>query len=425
VKPLTNQLVIAEREDIARGIRVLLASPILTARAQPADFDLVRRRRDPLVRWFDYYCGWRLVVESRSGYARLAKVRRTVDATRPARRRRSGAAPFDRRRYVLLCVAAAELLGTPVTTIGLLADRVAQATAADPELPTVDTTSRAERMAFVDALRLLESFGAVEVLDGTTESYVDSAAAKVLYRVDAMLVMRLIAAPTSPSRLTSARFDGPAQLAELVREPRYGPAEGPGPAEREDTDDGDGPSPVQRTLALRHAVFRRLLDDPVVHRDDLSDAELGYLISPTGRQLVRRAADEAGMDLEERAEGWLLVDPDGLATDTRFPDDGSHAKVAALALLDRINAEPGGSTPEQLTVDTAALLRRFPRWAKAYQDDDGPRRLRDAAVAVLTQFGLVRRAGPLVVGRPAAARYALADMSARSSATGDDEGVPA
>ena len=131
------------------------------------------------------------------------------------------------------------------------------------------------------------------------------------------------------------------------------------------------------------------------------------------------------MELEERAEGWLLIDPDGLATDTRFPDDGSHAKVAALALLDRINAEPGGITPEQLTVDTAALLRRFPRWAKAYQDDDGQRRLRDAAVAVLTQFGLVRRAGPLVVGRPAAARYALIDVSARSSATGDDEGVPA
>jgi len=44
---------------------------------------------------------------------------------------------------------------------------------------------------------------------------------------------------------------------------------------------------------------------------------------------------------------------------------------------------------------------------------------------VLTQFGLVRRAGPLVVGRPAAARYALIDVSARSSATGDDEGAPA
>ncbi len=32
-EPLTNQLVIAEREDVARGIRVLLADPLLTLRA--------------------------------------------------------------------------------------------------------------------------------------------------------------------------------------------------------------------------------------------------------------------------------------------------------------------------------------------------------------------------------------------------------
>ena len=64
---LTNQLVIAEREEIARGIRLLLATPTSSA-ARPAEaFDLVRRRRDPIAKWFDYYCGWRLVVEPRSG----------------------------------------------------------------------------------------------------------------------------------------------------------------------------------------------------------------------------------------------------------------------------------------------------------------------------------------------------------------------
>jgi len=404
-RPQANQLVIAEREDIARGIRVLLASPILTAAARPADFDVVRRRRDPLTKWFDYFCGWRLVVEPRAGYARLAKVRGAVDASRPARRLRSGSAPFDRRRYVLLCVVAAELLATPVTTIGLLADRVAQATATDPQLPTMDTASRAERMAFVDALRLLESYGAVQVLDGTTEAFVDSTTAKVLYRVDTTLVMRLIAAPNGPSRMSAPAADPDAQLAELTRESRYGPL---------DSESGEQ-TPVQRTLALRHSVFRRLLDDPVVHRDDLTDAEIGYLSSPTGRQLLRRAADEAGMVLEERAEGWLFVDVDALATDGRFPDDGSHAKVAALALLDRLNATSIGVAPEQLTMDIDALLRRFPRWAKAHQDEDGRRRLRDTALDVLEQFGLVRRAGPLVQVRPAAARYALAGIQARAS----------
>jgi hypothetical protein len=41
---------------------------------------------------------------------------------------------FDRRRYMLLCVVVAELLLVPVTTIGLLADRVVQATVADDAL---------------------------------------------------------------------------------------------------------------------------------------------------------------------------------------------------------------------------------------------------------------------------------------------------
>jgi uncharacterized protein (TIGR02678 family) len=400
-RPLHNQLVIAERADLARGIRVLLAAPVLTATARPDDFDLVRRRRDPLGRWFDYYCGWALVVEPRAGYARLAKVR-NPPAARPALRRRTGSAPFDRRRYTLLCVAAAELLATPVTTIGLLAQRVAQACAADPELPAMDTAARAERMAFVDALRLLESFGALQVLDGSTDSFVGSAEAKVLYRVDATLVMRLIAAPNGPSRLPGAPTALPARLDALLHESRYGSA---------GVDDEQ--SVVQRNLWLRHAVFRRLLDDPVVHRDELDPAEVDYLVSPTGRQLLRRAADEAGMVLEERAEGWLLVDPDAIATDGRFPDDSSHAKIAALALVDRITAERAGVTDEQLAVETDRLLRRFPRWAKTYQGEDGPLRLRDAALAVLEQFGLVSRAAGLVVPRPAAARYAFGEISER------------
>jgi uncharacterized protein (TIGR02678 family) len=403
VKPLHNQLVIAEREDIARGIRVLLATPVLTAADRPDDFDVVRRRRDPLTRWFDYFCGWTLTVEPRAGYARLAKVRPPT-ASRPALRRRAGAAPFDRRRYTLLCVAAAELLATPVTTVGLLAHRVAQATAADPDLPTMDTAVRAERMAFVDALRLLESFGAVEVLDGTTEAYVASAEAKVLYRVDATLLMRLVAAPNGPSRIPEPPAEPAARLEALLVESRYRAAAV-----------DEQPSTVQRNLGLRHAVFRRLLDDPVLHRDELGPAEVDYLTSPTGRQLLRRVADEAGMVLEERAEGWLLVDPDAIATDTRFPDDSSHPKIAALALLDRIAAEPAGVADEQLAVETDRLLRRHPRWARTYQGEDGQLRLRDAALAVLEQFGLVQREGAVVTARPAAARYALAGITEKGA----------
>ncbi|MGW1682045.1 TIGR02678 family protein [Saccharopolyspora sp. NPDC002376] len=394
---LTNQLVIAEREEVARGIRTLLNSPLITERSSPETFDLVRRRHEPIGKWFDYYCGWKLIVEPRLGYARLVKVRAAIDASRPARRMRSGRAPFDRRRYVLLCIVASELLATPVTTIGLLADRVSRATTTDQVVAAFDTASRGERMAFVDVLRLLESYGVLEVVDGTTESFVDSSEAKVLYRVDPTLLLRLLAAPTGPSRLAVLIEEVPLRFDELVselsRERRYGTVERDG-----------GSSDVQRNLWLRHSIFRRLVDDPVLYFDRLTDDERAYLGSPTGRQLLRRAAEQGGFVLEERAEGVLLVDPDGMATDSRFPDDASNAKVAALLLLDEID---GPITSEQLELVVSGLLSRFPRWAKTYRGADGTRQLADDAVEVLVNFGLAEVSGGLVQPLPAAARYAV------------------
>ncbi|MCX4680150.1 TIGR02678 family protein [Streptomyces sp. NBC_01433] len=431
-----NQLVTAEREELARCIRTLLVRPLLTERSDPAVFDLVRRRRDPLAHWFDYHCGWTLVVEPRLGYARLMKVRGDADATRPARRTRSGRAPFDRRRYVLLCVTAAELLSVPVTTIGLLADRVVQAAATDEALPSFDTAQRAERVAFVDVLRLLESYGALRTVDGTTDSFADSAEAKVLYRVDPTVLMRLLAAPCGPSRLAVPASGVPAGfetlLAGLVQERRYwqgdsggGTGDGGDGRGRFGGDGGDrfggdggaaseGPegsapesrvSSVQRNLWLRHSVLRRLFDEPVLHRDELSEAQLGYLTSPTGRQILRRAAEQAGFVLEERAEGFLLVDPEAIATDSRFPDGAQHAKVAALLLLDVLTAAPAGCAPEQLAAEAGRILDRFPRWGKAYRGENGATALAEDAVRALAEFGLVRHEGGRVVPRPAAARY--------------------
>jgi uncharacterized protein (TIGR02678 family) len=401
VSNLSNQLAITEREEVARGIRLLLASPLISSRAAADWFDLVRRRREPIRRWFDYYCGWPLIVEPRLGYARLVKVTAATDPSRPARRTRSGRAPFDRRRYVLLCLAAAELLAVPVTTIGLLADRISRASAVDPVVTGFDSASRAERMAFVDVLRLLESYGVLEVVDGATESFVDTAAAKVLYRIDATLLLRLLAAPVGPSQLAVPAEEVPRRFEELLGqvtvERRYGRT-------ADDGSDAVPASPTQRNLWLRHSVFRRLADDPVLYLDDLSAEERAYITSPTGRRLLREAADQGGFILEDRADGMMFVDADAIATDGRFPDDASTAKVAALLLLDRLR-EP--SATEQLELAAAGLLARFPRWAKSYRENDGPRQLVYDAVAVLTGFGLVRVADGLVYPLPAAARYAV------------------
>jgi uncharacterized protein (TIGR02678 family) len=315
-------------------------------------------------------------------------------------------------------VAAAELLTAPVTTIGLLASQVARATAADAAIPNFDTAQKAERRAYVDGLRLLESYGAIEVVDGSTESFVDSDEAKVLYRVDTTLLMRLLSAPGGasglavPAEQVPERFDE--LLAAITVQPRYG---------AQLTSDGeyDPATDNQRNLWLRHSIFRRLLDEPAVYRDELTEAQLAYLSSPTGRQLLRRAATEAGFVLEERAEGWLFVDTDAMATDSKFPDDSSNAKVAALLLLDPITAAGDGITAEQLRPEAEALLRKFPRWAQTYRSDDGTDRLIADVVAVLEQFGLVRRTGGLIRARPAAARYRVtAARTSEDTATGED-----
>ncbi|MGP8298578.1 TIGR02678 family protein [Streptomyces inhibens] len=413
---LANQLAAAEREEVARGIRLLLARPLLTEAADPTGFELVRRRREPLAKWFDYTCGWSLVVEPRRGYARLAKVRADADASRPARRPRSGRAPFDRRRYVLLCVTAAELLSMPMTTIGLLADRAVQATAADPALPAFDPVHRSERLAFVDVLKLLESYGVLRAVDGTTEAYIESAEAKVLYGVDTTMLMRLPAAPVGASRLAVPPDEVPARFEELlagiVRERRYGGTpEAAGDGAMEEARSVTAATEPQRNLWLRHSVLRRLFDDPVLYRADLTEDALAYVNSLTGRQILRRSVEQAGFVLEERAEGFLLVDPDAIATDVRFPDDTSTARVAALLLLEPVCAAPAGILPEQLAEAGADLLRRFPRWAKAYQSQDGAARLAEDAVRVLRDVGLVQRAGGRVVARPAAHRYRVAEAT--------------
>ncbi|MET8990368.1 TIGR02678 family protein [Nonomuraea wenchangensis] len=376
-----NQLVRAEKEEIARAVRTLLGRPLVSRHADPAAFDLVRKRRRPLVQWFDYFCGWRLVVEPRQGYARLAKVSPRADATRPARRTRGSGAPFDRRRYTLLCLCAAELLAAPVTTVGLLARRVARAAAAEPGVPPFDPVRGEERAAFADALALLQQYGALTPLHEPPTDDAD-----VLYRADTTLVTRLLTTPVPPSTLQAA------DLAALTAEPRYG---------------GDDPTETQRVLWARHSLVRRLLDEPVVYHDDLTPDQYAYAASPTGRRTIRRAAEEAGFVLEERAEGFLLVDPDAIATDSRFPDDGSPAKVAALLLLDPL-ITGGPLTAARLADEAAGLLRRFPQWARSYQSRDGAARLAADALEVLARFGLARRTGDRVTALPAAARYRVA-----------------
>jgi uncharacterized protein (TIGR02678 family) len=354
---LGNQLARLEGEEVARGVRLLLARPLLTAVQDPDGFDLIRRRREPIVKWFDYYCGWRVHVEPRAGYARLFKVTQQPDRTRPM---------LDRRRYMVLCVVCAELLAAPTTTADALAEKTKQAFALDG-LPSFDPSRRSDRNAFGDVLGFLEQLGAVERDEPQL-------------RADPMVITRLLAAPVSPSTVDT--------LEDLTRETRYENA--------------------HRSLWQRHSTMRRLIDDPVVYKNELIPGQLAFLTSPSGRKIVQTGIGLAGCTVEERAEGFLVIDTDAIATDMRFPDDDSNEKVAALLMLDRLAQGPARF--EDLVEEVRELLTKFRNWAKAYQSDGGAGRLAADGLELLEAFGLARTENGTVRRLPAAARYAVEEL---------------
>ena len=375
-------------DERSRAVRTLLGAPLLDAGAEPAAFRLVARHQGWLTDWFETVCGWALVVDVASGFARLAKRAADVDATRPLKRTRGAAQPFDRRRYQLLCLVCAELVRHPVTTVGLLA----RAVTLDAGL---DTSRHAERAAFVDALRALVSWGALRASGGDVDAFLDSDQGNAMLMADTARLHRMISSATAPSALPED-LDAHAATEALLVEPRYG--ESPHDPDSADTD--------QRMRWVRHTLARRLLDDPVTHLDDLGPTERDYLASSAGRKWLRDRVAEAGLELEERSEGILAVDPDGIATDRLFPAPHGNAHQLALLLLDRLARPPGALDPVAVRREVDAILDRFPGWARSHREGDGPDRLADEAVDLLVGFGLARREPDgTVAARPALARY--------------------
>ena len=100
-----EQATLYERQ---RALRALLQCPLLSADdSHTTEFGLVRRHATWLRDWFARNLDWKLQVDGET--ARLRKTPADLaDDTRPARDSKS-AAPFTRRRYVILCLALAVL----------------------------------------------------------------------------------------------------------------------------------------------------------------------------------------------------------------------------------------------------------------------------------------------------------------------------
>ena len=388
------------REERAEAIRHLLAEPMLEIAREPDAVRLAIRHADWLVRWFENACGWRLSVDAVAGYARLYKRSAAPDATRPLTRTRGDKRPFDRRRYRLLCLVCAALERHPVTTIGLLADALRSEA-------SLDTVLRRERKALVDVLHALRERGIIAWRGGDVDAWVESEDSNAILQADTHRLHALLSPSVAPGRL-DASLDADAVTEALLAEPRYGDA----------ADDPAAALEEQRLRWSRHTAARSVLDDPVVHFDDLPAAVVDYLDNPSGRRWLRERVAEAGFELEERAEGLLAVDVDAVATDQRFPAPAGNAAQLALLLIDRLVVrEPTGDgsaldslSRTELVRRTRALLKEHAGWARAHREGEGPAALADEAVAWLARFGLARVDGDgRVHALPALARYRVGE----------------
>jgi len=395
------------REEMRAALCALLMTPLIDAAHE--DFAAVRRHADRLREWFARETGWVLHVE-RDGARLYKRPADLVDATR-------GLPGYDRRRYVLLCLACAVLeRADPQITLRLLGERLLEL-AADPALVALGFTftlgAQHERRELVAVCRTLLALGVLQHVAGDEEAFVQAASAvqaDALYDVQRRTLAGMLAAVRGPS--TWLRAEAPASLDERLRAlvDEHVP----------DSDEG-------RRTAMRHDIARRLLDDPVVYLDRLAPEVRNYFLNQRGA-MAGRLCEASGLVAEQRAEGLALVDEGGLLTDLAMPSEGTDAHVTLLAAdylatrqrLDRA-ARGDASAQASTTVrehDIAEFLRdareRYGRyWRKSAREAGAERELAAIAVERLERLQLVERRADFVHPLPALARFALGDAEVR------------
>jgi uncharacterized protein (TIGR02678 family) len=403
-----------QREELQTAVRALLMTPLMSPAHE--DFVAVRRQADALRDWFAREAGWALQIE-REG-ARLYK--RPADLASPMR----GLPGYDRRRYVLLCLACAVLeRADPQITLRVLGERLLLL-AAEPALASLGFTftlgAHHERRELVAVCRTLLELGVLQRVAGDEEAFVHAGGdqADALYDVQRRMLAGILAAVRGPS--TWPPEDAPATLDErlhaLVDE------------HIADSDEG-------RRTALRHQLARRFLDDPVVYIETLDSESRAYFVNQRGT-MAARLCDAAGLVAEQRAEGLALVDETGLLTDVAMPAEGTNAH-ATLLVAEFLAA---GFRQQQTDIADAAQVfagltrdgvvnflreakNRYGRyWRKSAREPGAERELADIAIERLEKLQLIVRNADTVRPLPALARFALGE--AEISDTRETRGTP-
>ncbi|MGI5243265.1 TIGR02678 family protein [Dactylosporangium sp. CA-139066] len=361
-----------ERVDAARA---LLANPLLTA-AQSEELALVRLHAPALRGTFKTLLGYNLIIES--SFARLVKGPISPDGpARPARRSDSSAwTPVTYTHLALLCAALLAPGTGEQTLISALIDQV-RSDAATIGVDIGDTLP--ERRALVTAVGHLIDWGVLTETDGTATGWSERQD-EALLTIHRAVLPHLLARPLS------------------------------GLAHSDDLLAGDPALADQPRRSLR----RKLVENPLVRREDLTDGERDVL-SRERSELTRMLDEHFGLTVEVRAEGVLAYDPGGSLTDIAFPGTGTVKQAALLLLAELIDSGqlPGRKTKADLgiaaewgEVDDALekLTDRHRRaWGSALVEQ--PLRLRDGVVALLVDMSLATADDTGLVVHPAAARY--------------------
>ncbi|CAM3755893.1 hypothetical protein GCM10009799_33480 [Nocardiopsis rhodophaea] len=406
VTPLEERNREQRRAEVRRAARALLRAPLLVGRGRTADdFRLVRQHARELREWFDRNTGWALQVDSET--ARLRKSPGDVHvATHAAREVRGAKLAFTRRRYVLFCLALAVLERSEAqVALGRLAQGIV-IEAQEPSLAEAGIAftleERGERTDLVAVVRLLIELGVLDRVAGDEDDYV-RATGDVLYDVRRRVLAGLLTGRTGPSMITAEHFEQ--RLDDLATDPAL-----------DAMDSGD-----LRNRALRHALTRRLLDDPVLYYDTLTDAEAAYLTSQRAA-ITTRITELTGLVAEVRAEGIAMVDPDDDLTDVRMPEQGTHGHVTLL-LAERLAANVTEPVPvARLEADVRHLAQTYGAyWKKSAKEPGAETELVARSVEKLVALSLAEHGTDTVTGEPtvaplpALARYAVGEPVVRSA----------
>ena len=385
-----------QQDEFRIGLRALLMQPLMGPAHE--DFPSVRRQADKLRDWFAREAGWALQVE-REGARLYKRPADLLDATR-------GLKDFDRRRYVLLCLACAVLeRAEPQITLHLLGERV-MALAAEPTLLarqfSFTLRSASERRELVAICRCLLDLGVLQRVAGDEDSFVQDNGgggeqADALYDIQRRMLAGMLAAVRGPSSWApgDAPVDFEQRLHALVAE------------HTADSDEG-------RRTALRHTLTRRLLDDPVVYTEALDAETQAYFINQRG-VMAARLGHATGLAAEQRAEGLALTDEAGTLSDVAMPAEGTDAHVTLL-VAEHLAGRARNDGASAITTDdaVAAFVRgateRYGRfWRKSAREPGAERELAQTALERLHKLQLIVRDEGRARALPAIARFALGD----------------